>query len=301
MTMQDAFDSFIFSRRLSDSSPKTISDYQDTIRPFVSFIGPETPLDSLGRENIQAYLSKLLKRPLSKATKASYIRQVKIFLRWLEEEYEFSFGAKKIKVPRSPRREVRIYSSDEVAMIFDAIRAESPWITARNRAVVALMYDSGLRQSEVCNILRSRISFSDARLIVRGKGDKERTVPMGRLTMQYIQEYLSLCPFSHDRLFVNRHGGPLSGNAVKLMVTKLADRLPFELSSHKLRHNFATNYCIDHLEQDDHVDIYKLMYIMGHEDIKTTQRYLHFAYEILASKGHISHLDRVHSPASGET
>ncbi len=66
MTMQDAFDSFIFSRRLSGSSPKTISDYQDTIRPFVSFIGPETPLDSLHRENIQTYLSKLLKRPLGK-------------------------------------------------------------------------------------------------------------------------------------------------------------------------------------------------------------------------------------------
>ena len=301
MTMQDAFDSFIFSRRLSALSPKTISDYQDVIRPFVAFIGPEKPLEALSRENIQEYISKLLRRPLSKASKASYIRQVKIFLRWIEEEYELSLGAKKLKVPKSPRREVRIYTPDEVDMIFQAIQAESPWITARNRAIVALMYDSGLRQSEVCNILRMRISFSDARLIVRGKGDKERTVPMGKLTIQYIQEYLSLRPFSHERLFVNRRGGPLSGNAVKLMVSKLADCLPFELSSHKLRHNFATNYCVDHLEQDGHVDIYKLMYIMGHEDIKTTQIYLHFAYEILACRGNISHLDRVRLPASGET
>ncbi|MCI8403065.1 MAG: phage integrase family protein [Lachnospiraceae bacterium] len=117
---------------------------------------------------------------------------------------------------------------------------------------------------------------------------------MGSRTRFFISEYLRLCPFPLDELpflFVSASGFHLSRNAVKLMIRKTASSLPFDLSSHKLRHNFATNYCVDQMEQSGRVDIYRLMYIMGHEDIKTTNRYLHFACEILAGKGHISHLD----------
>ena len=77
------------------------------------------------------------------------------------------------------------------------------------------------------------------------------------------------------------------------MVTKLANQLQFELSSHKLRHNFATNYCIDQFTRNNQVDIYSLMYLMGHENIETTRRYLHFAMEIIASRETISHLDTI--------
>jgi len=155
------------------------------------------------------------------------------------------------------------------------------------------MYDSGLRQSEVCTLRKSRISFTDNRMIVHGKGDKERTVPLGKLTQRFMREYLALCPYDLDYVFVSRHGSALTCNAVKLFISKLARRLPFELSSHKLRHNFATNYCLDQYEKYGQIDIYRLMYLMGHEDIETTKRYLHFAYEIIASRGCISHLDGI--------
>ena len=295
MRIQEAFDNFLLSRELAGLSSKTISSYMDALRPFLRFAG-ERELEEIHWQEIQRYLSDLLKRPVSRATKSSYVRQLKVFLRWAEQEYGISCGADKIKVPKSPRREARIYSPEEVELLFDSIRAESDWLTARNRAVIALMYDSGLRQGEVCSLLLSRISFPENRMIVRGKGDKERTVPIGEITRRYVQDYLRLCPYTLEYLFVSREGRPLSGNAVKLMVSRLANDLPFELSSHKLRHNFATNYCIDHMEQEGQVDIYKLMYLMGHEDIKTTQRYLHFAYEILASRGHISHLDKLGKP-----
>lgn len=80
----------------------------------------------------------------------------------------------------------------------------------------------------------------------------------------------------------------------KKLVSKMAKKLPFELSSHKLRHNFATNYCLDQYNAYGQVDIYRLMYLMGHEDVSTTRRYLHFANEILASKGCISHVDAIY-------
>lgn len=293
MLLSEAFENFILSRELADLSPKTVQDYQDSLKPFLAFLGPDLPLESIDKTVVDKYLAALMKRPLSKASKATYTRSVKIFLRWLENEYDFSFKAEKIKIPKSPRREPRIYTDDEIAVIFSAVDADSYWIEVRNKLVIALMLDSGLRQSEVCSLLRSRISLSENRMIVVGKGSKERTVPIGNMTKQIMTRYLEVCPYTRDELFVNRRGDPLTCNAVKLMVTKLAHKLPFELSSHKLRHNFATNYCLDQLETNNKVDIYSLMYIMGHEDISTTEIYLHFAYEILGARNHCSHLDKL--------
>lgn len=293
LTLYDVFESFIFSRQLSDLSRKTISDYRGFIFPFVASVGSDRPFLEVRQEDIQRYVLSLMDRPLSKSTRATYIRHMKVFLSWAQDEYGASYEAKKIKVPKSPKREVRIYTKSEVSAIFEAVTAESDWLVLRNKCIIALMYDSGLRQSEVCTIRRSRISYSDNRMVVRGKGDKERIVPLGRLTQYFMKAYSSSCPYRSEVFFVNRLGEPLTGNAVKLMVSRLADALPFELSCHKLRHNFATNYCIDQYESKGQVDIYRLMYLMGHEDVETTRRYLHFAYEVIASRGSISHLDGI--------
>lgn len=293
MTLQAVFDNFILSRQLADLSPKTITAYRDFVFPFIAALSPDKSFLDIQQSDIQQYLLTLLKRPLSKSTRATYIRHIKIFLCWAQSEYTASYDAKKIKVPRSPKREVHIYTESEVSVIFSSITAESDWLVLRNKCIIALMYDSGLCQAEVCTLRRSKISYADNRMVVRGKGDKERTVPLGSLTVYFMKEYTANCPYNSDILFVSRRGAPLTGNAVKLMVSKLADKLPFELSSHKLRHNFATNYCIDQYEHNRQVDIYRLMYLMGHEDVETTQRYLHFAYEIIASRDSISHLDKL--------
>lgn len=294
MKLQEVFDNFILSREMADLSPKTISDYRQFVSSFIAFVGAEKDFETLSQADIYSYLSWLMKRPLSKSSRATYIRHVKIFLRWSENEYGSAlYKAKSVKVPRSPRRSVRIYSDDEVAQIFKAIDSDADWIVLRNKCIIALMYDSGLRQSEVCTLRKSRISFADNRMTVHGKGDKERTVPLGKLTQRFMREYLALCPYDQDYVFVSRRGSALTCNAVKLFISKLAHSLPFELSSHKLRHNFATNYCLDQYEKYGQIDIYRLMYLMGHEDIETTKRYLHFAYEIIASRGCISHLDGI--------
>ncbi len=294
MTLREVFDNFILSRKLADLSEKSIRAYSDFVNPFVIAISPDKPFKEVLQSDIQRYIINLLNKPLSKSTKATYVRHIKIFLRWAQNEYGASYDAKAIKVPKSPKKEVRIYSPDEVAMIFNACGMESDWLTYRNQCIIALMYDSGLRQAEVCSLRRRRISFSENRMTVRGKGDKDRVVPLGNQTRYYMKLYMDACPYKTDCLFVTRRGEPLTCNAVKLMVTKLASELPFDLSSHKLRHNFATNYCIDQYEHFNQIDIYRLMYLMGHEDVETTQRYLHFAYEILASRDCISHLDKLH-------
>lgn len=293
MTIKETYENFIMSRQLSDLSEKTIQDYEQFVKPFVTAINPVRDFQTLEQTDINAYIQKLLKKPLSKATRATYIRHVKIYLRWCENEYGARYQAKQIKVPKSPKKSVKIYSDNDVREIFGRIHAETPWLTYRNKCIVALMYDSGLRQSEVCSLRKDRITFTENHMIVHGKGDKERTVPLGKLTQHFMRLYMETCPYELDTLFVTRRGTPLTCNAVKLFMSKLADELSFELSSHKLRHNFATNYCIDQYDKYGQIDIYRLMYLMGHEEIETTQRYLHFAMEIIASRGCISHLDGI--------
>lgn len=78
-----------------------------------------------------------------------------------------------------------------------------------------------------------------------------------------------------------------------MFVNSLSNKLPFDLSAHKLRHNFATNYILDQYKEKGKVDIYQLKALMGHSDIETTERYLHIANEIIASNNSISHLDNI--------
>ena len=293
MTIELAFDEFILSRKLADLSAKSISAYMQFVRPFLQFIGSDTELEKITQNDINKYISTIIDKPLSRSSKATYIRHLKIFLRWCEREYTTLYKAKSIKVPKSPKKEVRIYSEDEMAMIFEVIDAESEWLKVRNQCIVSLMYDSGLRQAEVCNITWKNLSLDANRIIVCGKGDKERTVPLGELSKKLLIKYAALCPYKKEAVFLTRRGDVLTCNAVKLMMSKISQELPFDLCSHKLRHNFATNYCINQYDQFGHVDIYKLMYLMGHEDIETTQRYLHFAYEVIASRDNISMLDRM--------
>lgn len=295
MVNREAFTEFIMYKKLADLSPKTIIDYNQFINPFIDFLGSNNEITDIKQEDINTYITTLIDKPISKATRSTYIRHIKMYLKWLHDYHgkDIRFDYKRVKVPKNPKKNVLIYSDVQLNDIFSHIHAESDWITNRNKCIVALMYDSGLRQSEVCSIKRSYVSYSENRIVVKGKGNKERTVPLGKLTAHYMKLYQDECPYKSDKLFVNRRGKDLSCNAVKLLISRISDSLDFEFSSHKLRHNFATNYCIDQYYTCGNIDIYRLMIILGHEDIETTRRYLHHANEIIGVNSCISHLDKV--------
>lgn len=87
MTLRQCFNDFILSRQLADLSPKTVIDYRQFIEPFVQSVSPDLPLNELGQDKINFYISELLKKPLSKSTRATYIRHLKVFLKWVQDEY----------------------------------------------------------------------------------------------------------------------------------------------------------------------------------------------------------------------
>lgn len=292
MTLQQALYDFLFQKRLAGLADKTITSYRESISLMVRFIGADTPMEKVTYEIVTTYILALYKRPLSRATVSSYVRNIRIFLRWVYVEYELSFDPVKLKVPKSPKKNVHIYNDDEIRMIFDLVKTSIPWITKRNRAIIALMLDSGLRQSEVCTLDIRNIDRSRMTMKVTGKGAKDRIVPLGKFALTLLDDYLSACPYQNETyVFYDRRGNAVTKNAVRLFVNRLQKQLPFELSSHRLRHNFATNYCIDHIKHTGKSDVYDLSILMGHESLETTKKYEHFAHEMIAAENNISHLD----------
>lgn len=292
MTLQEALEDFLFQKRLAGLADKTISSYKESISLMVRAIDGSTTLSNVTYKKVTDYILSLYARPLSRATVSSYVRNIRIFLRWIYKEYELPFDPVKLKIPKSPKKLVHIYSDDEIKLIFDFVETSIPWITARNRAIIALMLDSGLRQSEICHLEIDSIDRSRMVMKISGKGAKDRMVPLGKFALTLLDNYIGCCPYSDKEcVFYNRRGNALSNNAIRLFVNKLQKKLPFHLSSHKLRHNFATNYCIDHVKVTGKTDVYDLSILMGHESIETTKKYEHFAHEIIAAENNISHLD----------
>lgn len=294
MTLKEALDLFILDRQIQGVSPKTIISYQDAIGIFLNYAGNDFLLDALTLPYVDNYILGLYSRKLSRASISTYVRSLRIFLRWIYREYDLSFDPAKIKIPKSPKKIVHLYSDDEIKLLFSSVSTSIPWITARNQAMLAIMLDSGIRQCELCGLLRSSLDRKRHVMKVTGKGSKERMVPLGTFVIERIDYYLSLCPYPDSPyVFLGRNGKQISGNAVRLFTNRLQKILPFDLSSHKLRHNFATNFCIDHIKKNGNSDVYDLSILMGHESIETTKRYEHFAHELIAAENNISHLDSI--------
>lgn len=294
MNINLAFQQFIISKELQELSRKSISDYQQFIKPFLEYLGENARVSELSQERITKYQMMIHHKSISKATKATYLRNVKIFLAWLQKKYGGDYDISEIKLPRARKKNIHLYEKEEIELLFNSIHTESDWMTWRNKAIIALMLDSGLRQGEISSLRRENVSLSSNVMTVHGKGDKERVVPLGKFSKYMLGKFFNECPFSSEYVFCDRLGNQITTNAVKKFVYKLSEELPFSISSHKLRHNFATNFCLDQLHRNGQADVYQLKCIMGHESIETTNGYLHVAQEIFASENCISHLDMVY-------
>lgn len=291
MELSNCLNAFLFDKKICGLSKKSLSDYQQFLLPFIKFVN--RPLSELSIYDVNAYFCTLLERKVSRSTYATYVRNVKIFLRWCESHYDFNINAKSIKIPKSPKKNPYIYSDDEIKAIFSTIYSDD-WLSVRNCCIVSLMLDSGLRQSECSSLRWDNVYMESNYINVFGKGDKERIVPLGTMSKRFLEEYSKKCPFLSKTVFVNRCGDDITNNAIKLFVSKYAKIFPFEFSSHKLRHNFATNFLIDSYYKKGFMDVYALMSILGHESLETTNRYLHIANQVVYSKAHISHLDNIY-------
>ena len=217
MTVSNVFDQYLLSKSKKGLKDVSLDTCRYCIGKFLSFAGSSLEITDLTQDIVDRYILSLYHDGLSRATVCTYIRYLKLFLCFVAQLFCLPFQPDSIEVPKSPKKKVRLYSPADVVLIFQAIQSPLPWITARNRAIVALMLDSGLRQCEIVSLLHRDISFSGNRLLVHGKGDKDRYCLLGNVSACYLQKYLNLCPYSgKEYVFCSLDGSQITGNAIRL-------------------------------------------------------------------------------------
>ncbi len=238
-------------------------------------------LHELQRADLQSYLGDLFKnnlKPRSSARKLSVLRR---FFRWLVREgMRDEDPTALIESPKLGRRLPRTLSEGDVERLLAAPDLSSP-IGLRDRAMFELMYACGLRVGELVSLTILQVNLQQGALRVRGKGDKERIVPLGEVAQDWVQRYFAdsrqqlLKPgVNHDDvLFLTARGRGMTRQNVWHSIKKhaLQSGLNSVISPHTLRHAFAT-----HLVNHD-ADLRVVQLLLGHADLSTTQIYTHVA------------------------
>lgn len=300
MLITKAIDDFDRDCKLRGLKEKTINDYKDAVKLFTQD-SHLLMVEEISASIIEEYILRLYEKSISKATINTYLRHLRVFIHFLEKQkiIDPEFGvADAIKLPKMPIRKVSILSDEQIRLLFSNIDTKDI-LSVRDALIIALLLDSGLRRNEILTILLKNIDLSKNTVKVYGKGDKERLVPIGAFTRKLMELYLqrskTLREKSEDSqyLILDRYGHQISENAIKLLIQRKKKAVGFDFSAHKLRHNFATHYCLDEYESLGFMDIYKLKAILGHSNIETTMIYMHLAQEIIAATTSISHLDKI--------
>lgn len=294
MDLIKAKQDFLQYEKMIGSQPKTIDHYSAVIDLF--FNVSVYPDSDLSLQNVYKFADYMNDKGLSVGTKANYLRHIKAFYHFLCRS---SIIAEKtlwqeIRLPKSEKKIVQVYDEMEISEIYAASSVDPDWLAARNRCIISIMLDCGLRQTEVVKLAFSDVSGSV--ILVHGKGRNDRIVSKGLKLQSDLNKWLLLRPVAvcdTDRLFLSRSRKPITNDTIKMLFQHITKEVGYSVSSHRLRHNFATNFLLDSYEKNGWFDSYSLMTLMGHEDLKTTERYLHYCQQVIACRNAHSHLDKI--------
>lgn len=292
------YEMFILEQEYRNNSPVTISWYKDQLTEFFDWLLSEDPADLnlLKFKQYGVFLKSQTKRNGDKLSSSSVhgaMRAVKAFYNFcIGEDYLDDFS-RQLRLPKVHCKEQLILDDQEILLLLKALDNSAARNNQRNRCFVLLMLDSGLRRGEIPRININDISFPTRSMIVRGKGSKQRLIPMGEKTCSQLLDYrlrFRSAAGGFEPFFLDQNGNRCSDNLVKLVFQRLKEETGIErLHPHLLRHTFATYYLADG------GDLETLRLILGHSNIHTTQMYLHLAFNLkLQRSRHNSHIDKLY-------
>lgn len=279
MLLFDALSDFFLDQTVKGNSSETLKYYHSCLDKFQRFCGDDFEVKNITLRFCKDYYLYLSHQEISSISVQSYIRGLRAFLKYLYEEDLIDEDiCTKFKLPKASRKIIDVLSDEEIDKLL-ATLSGNEWLTVRNRLILALMLDSGLRLNEVVTLQASHVYLNDKYLIVTGKGNKQRTVPFGEFTAATLRTYLLLTKDvgSRTSLIIKVSATlcgfePITQAAIKNMFKRLKVRsgIP-RLYPHLLRHTFATRY----LENGG--NIYTLQAILGHSSLEMVKKYLHLA------------------------
>ena len=253
-------------------SRHTVASYCSDVRKFLGQC--ETDLRSVDTGLVENYLSGL--KGVTKRSQARFLSSLRSFFGWLVLEGLLDDNpCDNVDPPKLGLYLPQVLSVSEVEALIGAVDLSS-WQGFRDKAILEVLYGCGLRVSEAVNLNISNLYFDEGYIKVKGKGNKERLVPIGEMAAYAVNEYLEHRPrpydaASDDLVFLNRFGRSLSRQSMFLMMKKMAllADVRKEISPHTLRHSFAT-----HLVENG-ADLRMVQEMLGHENLVTTEIYTH--------------------------
>lgn len=281
----DAYEAYlILERGLSDNTREA---YVRDVGKLVRYLETETvTLREVTTDTLRAFAADLFDLGISPRTQARIVSGIKSFFRFMKlEGYLDSNPSLLLESPALRRHLPEVLRVDEIDAMIGAIDMEKAE-GQRNRAIMETLYGCGLRVSELINLEISKLYFDEQFIMVHGKGDKERIVPISPQAIREIKDYLSdraLLPVKRGEeniLFLNRRGHRLTRVMIFYIIKQLAEAAGIrkEVSPHTLRHSFATHL----LEGGANLRVIQQM--LGHEDISTTEIYLHIDRSMLRAE-----------------
>jgi integrase/recombinase XerC/integrase/recombinase XerD len=284
--VSEVLQAYLMYQEDRNHSPKTIRWYRDLVGRFATSLGPDAQLGDVTPEAIRSFQRGLRQSDRSKFTLHAYARTLKTFLRWLHREgYVGEELHRRVEMPKVPKYEdvaVDVLSDEEIAQLL-AMLDQNTDLGARNRAIVCLMLESGLRLAEVAGLAVDDVHLKEMYIKVHGKGEKESYVPIGPTTQKALARYATHFRVPADlrtkAFFLNIFGEPLGVEAIKSYFVRLAKQTGIHrLHPHLLRHTAATRLLANG------ADLHTVQRLLRHSDIRTTLRYLHLVPEQLQEK-----------------
>jgi tyrosine recombinase XerC len=276
--MQEVFNKYIaYLEAERNVSAYTVRNYTNDLMEFFGFVsgkGIET-LKDVNKLTLRSYLAHLLEKGFAKSSIARKLSAVRSFYRYLMREEMISASPAATTVsPKLDKRLPYFLTVEEAKRLVESPDLSQPQ-GQRDRALLELLYASGMRVSELVNMNIEQLNLATNEIRVWGKGAKERIVLIGEPAAQALNTYIEkgrrelLGGEKNNALFVSRYGGRLPARTVQKILTKYARNINKKVHPHILRHTFATHLL------DGGADLKVVQELLGHADLSSTQIYTH--------------------------
>ena len=279
MKMEVLAKEFIFDCKVRDLAPRTVRNYEKQLGYFIRYLKEAQGVEDL--EDLKPiHIKQFIGMLQGKKSKPSYIndllKAVRVLCRYAYEEgYSEELATKKVKNVKEPKVLIHTFSDDEIVRMiqyYDGV----DYLSIRNRLMLMMMFDTGLRISEIIDMKPEQIR--QGYFTIYGKGRKERVVPQNAIVCKWMMKYDRARETyfeykeAEDYYFLSKNGKRLTAEAVNKFMKKAAKAVGVNplvrVSPHTCRHTFA------HQELKNGLDLYSLSRLLGHESVSITQRYL---------------------------
>lgn len=287
------YTTYLASEKMKSSN--TIQSYGSDVLNYLYYLQNVkgiTDIKNVTTEDVKNYLAYLKKMGYSPSSSSRALSTLKSFHKFLVLEHYIKHNPTlSISTPKIDKKLPNVLSVEEVMMLLNSLNDDTPY-NARNRAMIEVMYGTGLRVSELVNLKLNELHLTSKMISTTGKGSKERIVPINDYASKVLRDYIvkyrpELVKNGKDNnfIFLNNQGQPLSRQSFFLILKRLAKDagVEKEISPHTLRHSFAT-----HLLEAG-TDLRYIQEMLGHENISTTQIYTHLSKQKIKSVYNSAH------------